>query len=344
MSVIRRWFRPSGWRAGVGLLAGVMLGAGLLSNFAGSAPVPGEDANRYPNRPVKIIVPVSAGGSADKLARTVAQKLSEKWHQSVVVENQPGASSAIGNAAVAHARGDGYTLLLSGDALSLNALQPGKLPYDPVKDLQGVTKAVVNPQLLVVRPGLGVTSFQEFVALVRRRPGEISLALPGGTGSLQHLAVELLNERIGAKTNQIPYPGGGPATLDVLGGHVDAMLITLAAGTENVRNGKLVALAVTTPYRSKALPQVPTIQEAGIAGYGVESWQGFSVPASTPRAIVDRINRDVVAVLREPETAALLENQGFTIAATTPEAVDQTVRDDIATYRRVIASAEVKLK
>lgn len=336
--------RKSAVRVGLGLIAGVVLGAGLLSNFAGSAPLPGEDVNRYPNRPVKIIVPVSAGGSADKLARTVAQKLGEKWQQSVVVENQPGASSAIGNAAVAHAKGDGYTLLLGGDALSLNALQPGKLPYDPVRDLQGVTKAVVNPQLLVVRPGLGIKTFQEFVALVKQRPGEISLALPGGTGSLQHLAVELLNERIGARTNQIPYPGGGPATLDVLGGHVDAMLITLAAATENVRNGKLVALAVTTPYRSKALPEVPTIQESGLQDYVVESWQGFAVPASTPRAIVDRINRDVVAVLREPETATLLENLGFTIAATTPEAVDQTVRDDIATYRKVIATADVTLK
>ncbi len=289
------------------------------------------------------MVPVAAGGSADKLARTLAQKLGEKWRQSVVVENQPGASSAIGNAAVAHARGDGYTLLLAGDALSLNALQ-ASVPYDPVKDLQGVTKAVVNPQLLVVRPGLGVKTFQEFVALVKQRPGEISLALPGGTGSLQHLAVELLNERMGAKTNQIPYPGGGPATLDVLGGHVDAMLITLAAATENVRSGKLVALAVTTPTRSGALPDVPTMQEAGLPDYAVESWQGLSVPASTPRAVVDRINRDVVAVLREPDTAALLENLGFTIAATPPEAVDQTVRDDIATYRRIIASADVKLK
>lgn len=122
------------------------------------------------------------------------------------------------------------------------------------------------------------------------------------------------------------------------------MLITLAAATENVRNGKLVALAVTTPYRSKALPQVPTIQEAGLPGYVVESWQGFSVPASTPRAIVERINHDVVAVLREPETSALLENLGFTVAATPPEAVDETVRDDIDKYRSVIASAEVKLK
>ena len=335
--------RRSVLKAGLGLAAGVVVGAGLLGNLTGAAPAPSQDVDRYPNRPVKLVVPIAAGGSADKLARTVAQKLSEKWGQSVVVENQPGASSAIGNAAVAHARGDGYTLLLGGDALSLNALQPGKQHYDPLRDLQGVTKAVVNPQLLVVRRGLGVRYFEEFVALVRSRPGEISLALPGGNGSLQHLAVELLNERIGARTNQIPYPGGGPATLDVLGGHVDAMLITLAAATENVRSGKLVALAVTTPYRSKALPEVPTMQEAGLADYAVESWQGFVVPASTPRPLVERIHRDVVAVLREPETAALLEGLGFAIAASSPEAVDQTVRDDIATYKRVIATADVKL-
>ncbi|MDQ2184038.1 tripartite tricarboxylate transporter substrate-binding protein [Alcaligenaceae bacterium A4P071] len=302
------------------------------------------ETDNFPNRTVRVIVPVSAGGSADKLARTVAQKLTEKWQQTVVVENVPGASSTIGNAAVAHAKADGYTLSLGGDALSLNAIQPGTLPYDPVKDLTGITKAVVNPQLLVVRPGLNVKTFDEFAELVRKRPGEITVALPGGTGSLQHIAVELLNERIGAKTNQIPYPGGGPATLDVLGGHIDAMLITLAAATENVRSGKLIALAVTTPYRSKALPDVPTLQEAGVKDYVVESWQGFVVPAATPKPIVDKINRDIVAVLREPATAALLENLGFTIAASTAAEVNDTVTQDIASYKKVVASADIKLK
>ncbi|MFJ1298960.1 Bug family tripartite tricarboxylate transporter substrate binding protein [Pseudomonadota bacterium AL_CKDN230030165-1A_HGKHYDSX7] len=329
-------------RSGLGVVLAVAAGLTLWSG-SGAAPVASEEAARFPNRPVKIIVPVSAGGSADKLARTIALRLGEKWQQSVVVENQPGASSAIGNAAVAHAKPDGYTLLLSGDSLSLNALQSSRA-YDPQRDLAGVTKAVTNPQLLVVRPGLGVKTFQEFAELVRKRPGEVTLALPGGTGSLQHLAVELLNERIGAKTNQIPYPGGGPASLDLLGGHVDAMLITLAAATENVRTGKLVALAVTTTYRSKALPDVPTLQEAGLPDYEVESWQGLSAPAGTPRPVIDRINRDVVAVLREPETATLLENLGFTLAATPPQDVDRTVAEDIATYRRVLASAGVALK
>ncbi|OZI43626.1 ABC transporter substrate-binding protein [Bordetella genomosp. 5] len=334
----RKTFLKSGLGAVLAVAAGLALWSG-----SGAAPVPGEDAARFPNRPVKIIVPVSAGGSADKLARTIALRLGERWQQSVVVENQPGASSAIGNAAVAHARPDGYTLLLSGDSLSLNALQSSR-GYDPQRDLTGVTKAVTNPQLLVVRPGLGVKTFEEFAELVRKRPGEVTLALPGGTGSLQHLAVELLNERIGARTNQIPYPGGGPASLDLLGGHVDAMLITLAAATENVRTGKLIALAVTTRYRSKALPDVPTLQEAGLPGYEVESWQGLSAPAGTPRPVIDRINRDVVAVLREPETATLLENLGFTLAATPAQDVDRTVAEDIATYRRVLAGAGVALK
>lgn len=334
----RKTFLKSGLGAAIAIAAGLALWSG-----SGAAPVATEEAARYPNRPVKIIVPVAAGGSADKLARTVAQRLGERWQQSVVVENHPGASSAIGNAAVAHAKPDGYTLLLSGDALSLNALQSTRA-YDPERDLVGVTKAVTNPQLLVVRPGLGVKTFHEFAELVRKRPGEITLALPGGTGSLQHLAVELLNERIGAKTNQIPYPGGGPASLDVLGGHVDAMLITLAAATENVRSGKLVALAVTTTYRSKALPDVPTLQEAGLKDYEVESWQGLSAPAGTPKTVIDRINRDVVAVLREPETAALLENLGFTLAATPPQDVDRTVSEDIATYRRVLSGTGVALK
>lgn len=329
-------------KAGLALAAGITLASGAF--ISGAAPAQSDNIAQWPTHPVKIIVPVAAGGSADKLARTLAQRLGEKWQQSVVVENQPGASSAIGNAAVARARPDGYTLLLSGDSLSLNALQPAVRGYDPQRDLVGITKAVANPQLLVVRPGLGVKTFQEFAALVRAKPGEVSLALPGGTGSLQHLAVEILNDRLGARTNQIPYPGGGPATLDVLGGHVDSMLITLAAATENVRSGKLIALAVTTPYRSKALPDVPTLQEAGLDGYAVESWQGFSAPAGTPRPLIDRINRDVVAILREPQTAELLENLGFSIAASTPQELDQTVAQDIATYRQVLAKADIQLK
>ncbi|MES2483193.1 MAG: tripartite tricarboxylate transporter substrate-binding protein, partial [Pseudomonadota bacterium] len=208
------------------------VGLGATHSFA-SAP--------YPTRAVRLIVPVAVGGSADKLARTLAQKLSESWGQRVVVENVAGASGSLGAALVAKSAPDGHTLLLGGDSLSLLALQPKNLTFDPLKDLVGVVKAVVNPQLLLVRPGLGVNNLEQFVALAKSRPGQVSLALPGGIGSLQHLAVELLAQRTGIKLNSVPYLGGGPAMVDVIGGHVDATLITLAAATEYVRSGKVTA-------------------------------------------------------------------------------------------------------
>lgn len=297
----------------------------------------------YPARSVRLVVPVSPGGSADKLARTIAQHVSEQWPHRVVVENVPGASSTIGTAQVAKAAPDGYTLLLGGDSLAINVALPKGLTYDPLKDLTGVVKAVVNPQLLLVRPGLGVKDFAGFAALVRSRPGEITLGLPGGKGSSQHLAVELLNQRLGTKTNNIPYPGGGPVLLDMLGGHIDATLITLAAATEHVRAGKLVPLAVTTSERSRALPDVPTVQQAGLDGYVVESWQGIVAPAATPKPVIEKLNRDVVAVLRRPDVASQLEQQGFAIAAGSPADVDETVRRDSRTYTQLVASAGIVL-
>lgn len=296
----------------------------------------------FPSKSVRIVVPVSAGGSADKLARVLAQRLGDTWKQTVVVENLPGASSSIGTSQVVRAPADGYTLLLGGDQLAVSPAIGTALPYNASTDLKGITKAVVNPQLLVVRPGLGVRNFGEYVALLKQRSQPITLALPGGNGSLQHLAVEMLNAKLGVKTNNIPYPGGGPATLDVLGGHIDAMLITLAAATENVRAGKLVALAVTTQERSKALPDVPTLQELGVKDYVVESWQGLLVPSKTPPAVIEQIHRDTVAVLRDPSISRQLEDLGFNIAASTPGEVDATITRDIDTYRRAAQAAQIK--
>lgn len=300
-------------------------------------------AAAFPSRPVRIVVPVAAGGSADKLARVLGQRLSEQWKQTVVVDNVPGASSSIGTAQVVRAPADGHTLLLGGEQLAVAASLGVALPYDAAKDLKGVIKAVVNPQLLVVRHGLGVASFDDYVKLLKSRPGKVSLALPSGRGSLQHLAVEMLNGRLGTRTNNIPYPGGGPATLDVLGGHIDAMLITLAAATENVRANKLVGLAVTTPVRSKALPDIPTLQELGIAGYSVESWQGVLVPSATPAPVIAQLNRDISAVLREPEIARQLEDLGFNIAAGAAADVDQTIVRDIGIYKKVVADAQIRI-
>lgn len=319
----------------------------LLAAFASAtAAMPAsavESPGVFPARPVRIVVPVAPGGSADKLARTLALRLGERWRQTVLVENVVGASGIIGAAQVARAAPDGHVLLLGGEGVTLNASLFKTLPYDSTHAFRGVSKAVVNPQVLVVRPDLGVRNFQDYVALARRKPGEVALGLPGN-GGIAHVAHEMLARQLGINVNYIPYPGGGPATLDLLGGHIDATLITLAAVTDYVRSGKLTALAVTTPYRSKALPQVPTLAEAGAAGFAVESWQGLLAPAATPTAVVERISRDVAAVLAERTTRHQLEDAGYVVVGSSAQELDATLTRDLPRYAAVIAASGISLR
>ncbi|WER48352.1 tripartite tricarboxylate transporter substrate binding protein [Cupriavidus sp. WKF15] len=309
-----------------------------------ASPLPAGAAEAaFPTRPVRIVVPVAPGGSADKLARTLATRLSEVWQQPVVVDNVVGASGTIGAAQVARARPDGHVLLLGGEGVTLNASLFKNLPYDTSHAFRGVTKAVVNPQVLVVRPDLGVRSFQDYVALARRKPGELALGLPGN-GGIAHVAHEMLSRQLGFRVNYIPYAGGAPATVDLLGGHIDATLITLAAVTDYVRAGRLTALAVTTPYRSKALPQVPTLAEAGAAGFAVESWQGLLAPAATPTAVVDRISRDVATVLHVPATRSQLEDAGYVVVASSAQELDASLSRDLPRYASVITASGIALR
>jgi len=312
--------------------------AGLHAPLANAA----GEADNFPNKPVRIVVPVAAGGSADKLTRTLADKLSQLWGQSVVVENIAGASGTIGAAKVAKAAPDGYTLLQQGEGLTLNAILFRELPYDS-KAFAPVIKAVVNPQILVVNPATGITSFADYLARAKAKPESISLGLPGN-GGIAHVAHEIIAQETGAKVNYIPYPGGGPATLDVLGGHTDATLITLAAVTEYVRSGKLRALAVTTPYRSPALPDVPTMAEAGLPGFSVESWQGYFAPAGTPPAIVEKINRDIQTVLKAPDVHAKLEDMGFKVAGGKPGDLAASLRTEQPKYALAIKTAGISLR
>ncbi|CAB5690200.1 Argininosuccinate lyase [Delftia tsuruhatensis] len=315
----------------------------LFSALALHAPAALASADSFPNKPVRIIVPVAPGGSADKLTRTLADKLAALWGQSVVVENVAGASGTIGAAKVAKAAPDGYTLLQQGEGLTLNGLLFAQLPYDTQKAFTPIIKAVVNPQVLVVNPGTGLNTLGEYLARARARPQSISLGLPGN-GGIAHVAHEILTQETGAKVNYIPYPGGGPASLDVLGGHTDATLITLAAVTEYVRAGKLRALAVTTPYRSDALPQVPTMAEAGVPGFSVESWQGYFAPAGTPAPIVAKINRDLQTVLQAPDVRAQLEHMGFKVAGGSPADLGQSLQSERPRYARAIQSAGLSLR
>ncbi|MBN9324781.1 MAG: tripartite tricarboxylate transporter substrate binding protein, partial [Delftia acidovorans] len=303
----------------------------LFSALALHAPAALASADSFPNKPVRIIVPVAPGGSADKLTRTLADKLAALWGQSVVVENVAGASGTIGAAKVAKAAPDGYTLLQQGEGLTLNGLLFAQLPYDTQKAFTPIIKAVVNPQVLVVNPATGLNTLGDYLARAKAKPQSISLGLPGN-GGIAHVAHEILTQETGAKVNYIPYPGGGPASLDVLGGHTDATLITLAAVTEYVRAGKLRALAVTTPYRSDALPQVPTMAEAGVPGFSVESWQGYFAPAGTPAPIVAKINRDLQTVLQAPDVRAQLEHMGFKVAGGSPADLGQSLQSERPRY------------
>ena len=315
----------------------------LFSALALHAPAALASADSFPNKPVRIIVPVAPGGSADKLTRTLADKLAALWGQSVVVENVAGASGTIGAAKVAKAAPDGYTLLQQGEGLTLNGLLFAQLPYDTQKAFTPIIKAVVNPQVLVVNPGTGLNTLGDYLARAKAKPQSISLGLPGN-GGIAHVAHEILTQETGAKVNYIPYPGGGPASLDVLGGHTDATLITLAAVTEYVRAGKLRALAVTTPYRSDALPQVPTMAEAGVPGFSVESWQGYFAPAGTPAPIVAKINRDLQTVLQAPDVRAQLEHMGFKVAGGSPADLGKSLQSERPRYAKAIQSAGLSLR
>ena len=323
----------------LGALALAFSGFGAFATLAHAA----DDAAGFPSKPVHIVVPVAAGGSADKLTRLIAQGLTERWGQSVVVENKAGASGTIGAARVAKAPADGYTLLQQGEGLTLNGILFDRLPYDGQKAFTPVIKAVVNPQILVVNPKTGITDFRAYVARAKAKPQSISLGLPGN-GGIAHVAHEMIAQDTGAQVNYIPYSGGGPATLDVLAGHVDATLITLAAVTDHVRAGKLRALAVTTPYRSVALPDVPTMAEAGVPGFSVESWQGYFAPAGTPAAVVAKINRDIEAVISAPETRAKLEDMGFKVAGGTPADMARTLAGERVRYAKTIQTAGITLR
>lgn len=346
MGFLLHWFNMQPRSFFAPLLHSLLIPAGLAACLVAAGPALGASSanvDEFPSRPVHIVVPVAPGGSADKLTRLLAEKLTTQWGQSVVVENIAGASGVIGAAKVAKAPADGYTLLQQGEGMTLNSILFATLPYDRDKAFSGLIKAVVNPQILVINPKSNIKTFKEYLAAARSSPGTISLGLPGN-GGIAHVAHEILSQETGARVNYIPYPGGGPATVDVLAGHVDATLITLAAVTEYVRAGRLRALAVTTPYRSPALPDVPTMAEAGLPGFAIESWQGYFLPAGTPARIVDKINNDIQAVLRQPDVKAKLEDMGFRVTGGTPADLESTLKEEKGRYAKAIRSAGISLR
>lgn len=317
---------------------------GLLLSAGGATLLPRLSfaQHSWPAADVSFIVPVSPGGSTDKVSRTLGERLGPIWGRSVIVENVTGAGGAIGAGRVAKAAKDGQTLLVHGEAIVLNTILQKDTPY-ALEDLTPVVRIARNAQILVVNPKLNISSVEQYVALAKERSGGLTVGLPT-SGGIGHIAHEMFAQRAGISVNYIPYAGGAPAATDVMGGHIDATMITLAAVTEFIKAGKLTPIAVTTSYRAPAVPNVPTLAESGFEGFDVESWQGILAPSGTPADVIAKINADVNGVLADPAAKAAIEAMGFGIGGGSAEELAEVIRKSKETYAEVIKTAKIELR
>ena len=299
-------------------------------------------AQDYPSRPVRVVVPFSPGGAVDGPMRVIAQELSKRLGQQVVVENKPGAGATIGTESVAKAPPDGYTLLLASQTNAISATLYTKLSYDPIEDFAPISLIGREPGVLVVHPSLPVKTFQEFVAYVKQRPGQVDYA-SSGNGSGQHLFAALLCSMTGMKMNHVPYRGSGQATADLLGGQVPVSIPGTAGMVGHVKAGKLRPLAVTGARRSPQLPDVPTVIEAGVPGYEAYVWMGLLAPKGTPVPIVDKLHRELMQVLATSEVKNYMANAGIEIVGSTPAEFGAFFRAEKELWARVIRETGAKI-
>jgi tripartite-type tricarboxylate transporter receptor subunit TctC len=298
-------------------------------------------AQTYPSRTITLIVPFPAGGATDVVARVLAKGLSERIGQPVVVDNRPGANGAIGSASVAKARPDGYTLVMGGvntHAMNDSLIKPR--PYDSAKDFAPITLTALIPIAFVVNPQLPVATLQEFVALTRSKPRQLSYG-SSGSGGPHHLAMELFKLAAGIDIVHVPYRGGAPQLNDLVGGHILIGSIGLPPALPHIETGKLRALAVTDAKRSVFLPKVPTVAESGFPNFEMSYWLGLMAPAGTPRNIIDRLAAESVAVLTTPDTREALAKQGAEVVTSTPDAFKKLVENDLAKWSKVIQDAGI---
>jgi tripartite-type tricarboxylate transporter receptor subunit TctC len=295
----------------------------------------------FPSRPVKIVVAFPPGGSTDITARLLAPKLAELWKQPVLVENKPGAGANIGTDYVAKSAPDGHTLLLATTAFAVSAAVYDKLAYDPQNDLAPVLFVSSIPNVLVVNPAVPAATPREFVQYAKANPGKLSFSSPGpATG--QRLACELIKQSAGIDLLHVPYKGGAPAGQAVMAGEVQAMIVNLVEALPQIKAGRMKAIAVTTGKRSAMLPEVPTLAETVTPGLDVSVWQGLLAPAGTPKEAMARINRDVVAMLAQPEVRERLAGLGMDIAPGTGAEFEQFLRAEIAQWKKVAQAANIK--
>jgi tripartite-type tricarboxylate transporter receptor subunit TctC len=307
------------------------------------ASVSAAQAQTYPARPVKIIVPFAPGGPADIFARQLGQYLSESLKQSFVIEDRPGAGSILGTEAVARAAPDGYTLLAMSNTHTTNeSLIPNK-PFALMRDFVAVAPINYSDLLMVVPPTLPVKNLEEFVALAKSKPGQLNYA-SSGPGTPYHMAGELFKAMSGTNIVHVPYKGSGEARNAVIGGHVDMMLDAITTMAANARAGQVRALGTTGAKRSSVMPDVPTIAEAGVSGYEATIWLGLMAPAGTPKPIVDKLNAEVVKIISRPDLQKMWGEQGAVSMIMDPAAFDQYLRADIAKWAHVVEVSGAKVE
>ena len=297
-------------------------------------------AQSYPSKPVRLIVPFPPGGSNDVVGRMIAAQLSTRLDKPVFVENQGGAGGLIGTEMAARSQPDGYTLLLISVAYAFNPAIY-KLPYDPATAFAPVAMLGAGPVVIAVTSKLPVGSVKELIALAEEKPGELNYAT-AGVGSFQHLASELFKLQAGVDIVHIPFKGGGPAMMDVIAGNTQITIGSLIQMLPQIRAGKLKALGVGSANRIAALPELPTITEAGVPGYEVTNWWGIVVPAGTPRSVIDRLNKDLTAIVASPETKKRFETEGAEPLSMSPEEVGRFIAAETAKWARVVKDAGIR--
>jgi tripartite-type tricarboxylate transporter receptor subunit TctC len=313
----------------------------LMGMIVAALHAPAQAQQPYPSRPIRIISPFPPGGGNDVLCRTVAPKLTENLKQQVIVENRPGANGIIGTEIAARAAPDGYTIVLIPSGHTVNPHVYRKLPYDSIKDFTPITLVGTSPLVVAVHPSMPVKNVKELVVFAKARPGQVAYGT-AGVGSSGHLAGALFETLTGTKLTHIPYKGMGVALTDIVAGQVSLTFGTNLSTLPHVRSGRLRAIAVTSAQRSPALPDIPTVAEAGVPGYEASLWYGFAGPARLPAEIVRRLNTEIVAVLGLPDVRERLASQGVDPKPSTAEEFSRLLTSDLARWAKVVERAGVR--
>ena len=298
-------------------------------------------AQQYPTKPVRIVVPFAAGGNTDFTARSIATKLSDTLGQQFLVDNRPGGSTNIGSDAIAKSAPDGYNILMGGAANAINVAVLAKVPFDLQRDLTPIVLCVKGANVLAMHPSLPAKNLKELIAIAKAQPGKLNYAT-AGVASSNHMAAELFQHMAGIKMNHVPYKGNAPALTDLLGGHVEMIFSGVPALVPHIKSGRIRAIAIGSPKRFAAVPEVPTFDESGLKGYEASTWFGLMAPAKTPREIITKLNAEVGKVLASKEIRDRYQIEGLEPQGGSPEDFAKFIASEIALYTRVVKAANLQ--